>query len=172
MKKILFYVLIIGTALSFNACSKDDNKEDATGSILGKWYFENMVMKAHVIEDGENFNMEMTASNPNPPIYGEFHADGTYTGQNGVMMAHVVVTGSINMNYDMPISNSLPSNGTWSKNGDLITFQEGNEEPSTYKIETLSATRLVLFADQNTANFPMDDMEGVESFSVRVTMRR
>lgn len=173
MKQIKLYLFISLLTLSFISCSKDDNGGSGDASLIGRWNFSKMEMNAHVIEEGADLHIDVTATNDDNSIYGVFHEDGTMSGQNGVMQAEMVVTGSINMTQTISISNSLPVNGTWERDGNLITFKEGNEE-NTYEIQTLNATTLILHADQDTANFPLDEMmgEGMESFSITVTMKR
>lgn len=173
MKKLCLYLFLAVMTVSLNSCSKDDDGGQNEASILGRWNFSEMVMNIQAVTEVGRVNIKVTATNDDNSIYGIFNENGTLGGQNGTMMAHMQVTGALNMSQDIPISNSLPVEGTWEKNGNLLTLKEVRGEETTYEIKTLNATTLELYTDQDIADFPFDILdEGVESFTANVIMKR
>ncbi|HZW78665.1 MAG TPA: lipocalin family protein [Flavobacteriaceae bacterium] len=173
MRHFSIFFILLSLTLGLNSCSKNDDNGDTPSGILGRWNFTEMKMKGHVINEAGDWNFEVTATDATPSIYMNLKSDGTFTGQNGVMNATMVATGSINFTQTFPVSNITPTSGTWEREGNLLHLKETSGESATYEIEKLDSTTLILYADQDTANFPLDEFEdGIQSFSIRVIFNR
>lgn len=172
MNKLFKHFLILCVAVSFAACSTDDdnsNNNDTSGELVGTWDLISLDYNGNTFTsmDGQGFNIDFVGfaenidysltftENPNEFLAGgsyDINASSTFEGQ----------TTTINESFD-----GVSSEGTWEQNGNILTVEgtlvdAGTTLPVNMDIETaptviseLTDTTLVLTQEINqeqTAN--------------------
>ncbi len=142
MKKLLFYAAALLAAISFSACSDDDQPGDTPESIVGTWQITHDEVW---VDDGENSTWSTNYPDEGQYWTYTFDKSGTY----------------VETAYDYNNVSST-TNGTYSTSSNTITLKSGYNS-RTFEIKKLTGSQLVLFEsfrDENTD----------EKYLVEVTM--
>lgn len=127
-KKKVIYLAIAAVALAFTACKKDDDNESSKQDLpVSK---ESIIANRTWILDSSVNGVSVTES------MAKFNSDKTF--KNETMMFKPI------------------SNGKWEVSGDTLVldrrlFNNGNFNPTRYKIETLTKEKLVLIENFKTS---------------------
>lgn len=127
MKKLFLLVAALFVAVSFSACSDDDENKNV--SIVGTW----QLVRTYGYEINQEYDSDDTADQE----FWTFNADGT-TG---------IVNWRDGSNDKMPF--------TYSVNGDTLTkkFTDEDTTPITYKIMKLTTKDLQLYVYENANEY-------------------
>ena len=140
MKKLFLIVAAMFVAVSFSACSDDDDKDVNPNQIIGTW----QIIEIH---ENDSYSDEIW------PTYSDYY---TYTfNENGtaILKWHDGSNEEYNYNYSI--------------NGNVLTMNEKNEtEPMTYifQIKELTKSRLVLFEHEVNPDDENDVYEATLTF--------
>lgn len=170
--RTLSYLILSLFIFSLASCSSDDDNNSQEVTILGKWDVTQMTMEGNFTEEGSAVSFSAVA-NSLPGNNMTFKADNTVSSNSAPFNIdfHYDIDG---ITYDMTqeVSSVLTTNGTWSRDGDLLHLQEnGSSERQTYTVETLTGSTLKLSADQDNTDLG-DDFPAGAQFRVTITMNR
>ena len=133
MKKLFLIVAAMFAAVSFSACSDDDDKDDA--SIVGEWQLTHSV--GYTIELGQRNDFDKT-----------FPDNGYYTGyifnESGKGTYYATYTDSATPEESTPI--------TYSISGKTLTITASGDT-QTFEIKELSSAKLVLYENNTDAEY-------------------
>ncbi len=134
IKKIKIIFIVLLSILSFS-CSKDDNDNSSTSTIVGKWILvsEKEIANGELISEN---NWEHLCSSSQD--YVQFNQNGNFDW--------------VEYNSNCSINNSGSTNQvTWSQSGNIITFT-GDTELTTAEIQTLTQNTLVIIEELTDNN--------------------
>lgn len=141
-------------------CSKDDGP--STSDLIGEWTLTAHEMEGFLaLEEGDStMTVELSGRakdlNENNKI--QFHEDNTFTSSSGsfTLEAKWKVLGQ-EITDTTTVSNFF-GQGTWTKDKNTLTIDDGSDEPVNFHIETLNSSTLELTLDQ-TLEEMLDDSE-------------
>ncbi|WP_290540163.1 lipocalin family protein [Alistipes sp.] len=138
MKKLFLIAAAMLAAVSFSACSDDDNKKPATEPIVGKWQLIHSV--GYLTDSGKR--QEYDKNYPDGKgvylVY-EFKKDGT-----GISYWN---SPSADPDYNEPFSYSV------SEKTLTITYRDDTPQVSHLEIKKLTSTDLILYENNSKAEF-------------------
>jgi hypothetical protein len=157
MTKLFFWPAMLALAISFTACSEDDNTPNSN-ELAGSWRMESLDYSgtsttttggqtASADFDGVASDIDLTidfSENPN-----QYTTSGSYK---------VTVTSEVNgMTFEQTQEfNGFLDNGTWERDGDIIMVTTGSGELSEATIATLNANTLILESVDSETNVTPD----------------
>jgi len=140
MKKLFLIVAAMFVAVSFSACSDDDDKDVNPNQIIGTW----QIIEIH---ENDSYSDEIWPTESDYYTY-TFNENGT-----AILKWHDGSNEEYNYNYSI--------------NGNVLTMNEKNEtEPMTYifQIKELTKSRLVLFEHEVNPDDENDVYEATLTF--------
>ena len=140
MKKLFPIVAAMFVAVSFSACSDDDDKDVNPNQIIGTW----QIIEIH---ENDSYSDEIWPTESDYYTY-TFNENGT-----AILKWHDGSNEEYNYNYSI--------------NGNVLTMNEKNEtEPMTYifQIKELTKSRLVLFEHEVNPDDENDVYEATLTF--------
>lgn len=140
MKKLFLIVAVMFAAVSFSACSDDDDKDVNPNQIIGTW----QIIEIH---ENDSYSDEIWPTESDYYTY-TFNENGT-----AILKWHDGSNEEYNYNYSI--------------NGNVLTMNEKNTtEPITYifQIKELTKSRLVLFEHEVNPDDENDIYEATLTF--------
>lgn len=173
--KILSYLFLSLFILSLASCGSDDDgngggQQDA--SILGKWNAAEFTMNGTFSVEGMTISFNGIANDMTGNDI-TFNEDNTLEGHSAPFEMELTYDiDGMPMTINQTMSSVMAHNGEWSREGDKLYLQEnGSSEKDAFTIQTLNATTLKLYGDQNSIQVGSDFPPGAV-FTVTITHKR
>lgn len=147
MTKLFFWPVLLAMAVSFVACSEDDNGNDpSSDDLIGIWQMESLDYSGTSTTTfggqsntlnyvGEAYDIDLSITFGEDP--NEYKTSGGYT----IRLTYEF--GGQTIEENVPIEGFL-DNGTWERNGNTLTVVNGNGEPGEGTIVSVDANSLIM----------------------------
>jgi len=172
MKNTKFLFVLLLSLVIFSCSSDDDSTQNGNATIEGEWELTSMEMEGNYEYTMEGvpfpilFEYDGYAKDLNSQTIFETNPNTVSSTGTLTLVLTISMMGD-SITEEMPVDFSeYVSSGTWEIDGDQMTVVDTDGNISTYKIEQLTSTTLILKMNETfySQGFPME-IEGLLSFS-------